>query len=205
MKHCSLYTLILLLSSVIFLSSCKKGENDPALSLRARDTRVVGDWKLHSGTYSYSRPFSADLKDTYTDSQVIHDSAGVKSYNAFTWDVSFENDGTYTSVKKETAPGGVMQIETVKGTWLFGLKNKTDDLKNKETIILTVTDYASSSGAALSTYETKNPVFGEIWKLDRLSHHEFTIMIEEIEDVPPGIRKTQATFNFRSLKKSVVV
>jgi hypothetical protein len=205
MKHNTLFTLFVLFGSLIWMSACKKGDNDPALSLRSRSARVVGDWKLHSGTYSFSQPFSADLNDTYTDSQVIRDSAGIKVYHAFTWDISFENDGTYTSVKKETAPGGVMETETVKGTWHFTLKNKIDDAKNKEGLILTTTDYALSSGAALSTYETVYPVFGEIWKLDRLSHHEFTIMIETTEDVPPGVRKTKAQFNFRSLKKSVVV
>ena len=31
------------------LSSCKKGENDPFLSLRTRKARLVSDWKLKDG------------------------------------------------------------------------------------------------------------------------------------------------------------
>lgn len=206
MKRYSVFSLLLVLfSTSLMLTSCKKGEEDPALSLRSRYARVVGDWKLHSGSTAFSAPFQADRKETYTDAQVVYDSAGVKKYHAFTWDFSFENDGTFTSVKKETAPGGLEQVETVKGRWQFTMKNKQDDLKNREGIMLTITHFALSSGGALSTSETINPVFGEIWMLERLSHHEFTILMSESESVPPGIRKMEAKFNFRSLKKSVVV
>lgn len=206
MKRYSVFSLLLVLFGAgLMLTSCKKGEEDPALSLRSRYARVVGDWKLHSGNVAYYAPFQDDRKETYTDSQIVYDSAGVKKYHAFTWDFSFENDGTFTSVKKETAPGGLEEVETVKGRWQFTLKNEKDDLKNREGILLSITHYALSSGGALSTFETKNPVVGELWMLERLSHHEFTIRVDQSESVPPGTRKTEAKLNFRSLKKSVVV
>lgn len=44
------------------LTSCKKGENDPFISLRTRKDRVTGDWRLTSGSATlkviqYKDPF----------------------------------------------------------------------------------------------------------------------------------------------------
>jgi hypothetical protein len=47
----ALVLLILFIAS--FLVSCKKGEEDPKLSLRTRKNRVVGKWRLASGKSSY--------------------------------------------------------------------------------------------------------------------------------------------------------
>lgn len=205
MRSNILFLFLSLVFTGVFFSSCKKGDNDPFLSTRSRKARMVGSWKLHSGSTFYSYPFQGDVKETYTNSQIMYDSAGVKKVNAFTWDITFENEGSFTSVIQETAPGGIMETETIKGRWQFVMNNKKDDLKNREAIILTVKDYSISSGGVLSGYKTINPISGSIWRLDQLSHHEFTIVMEETEAVPAGIRKDQRKFTFRSLKKSVVV
>lgn len=42
MKHILLFPI----AALLILASCKKGEDDPFLSLRSRDARIRGEWKL---------------------------------------------------------------------------------------------------------------------------------------------------------------
>jgi hypothetical protein len=46
----------------LFPAACKKGENDPLISLRTRKDRVAGDWRLTGGSATrkvirYKDPF----------------------------------------------------------------------------------------------------------------------------------------------------
>jgi len=50
------FILISLLSVFVF-SECKKGEEDPLISLRTRKARVVGKWKIKSGTVKHAGDF----------------------------------------------------------------------------------------------------------------------------------------------------
>jgi hypothetical protein len=45
-------TLLLLLAGGLLLTACKKGEDDPFLSLKSRDARIRGEWKMTERTYS---------------------------------------------------------------------------------------------------------------------------------------------------------
>jgi hypothetical protein len=40
--------LVMLAALIVIpaFQSCKKGENDPAISFRSRDARLIGNWKL---------------------------------------------------------------------------------------------------------------------------------------------------------------
>ena len=44
--------LLLILALVAAFTSCKKGENDPFLSLKSRKGRLAGDWIVKSATYT---------------------------------------------------------------------------------------------------------------------------------------------------------
>jgi hypothetical protein len=46
MKQFTWKSSLFLLTAVITLQGCKKGENDPFLSLRSRDARITGEWEL---------------------------------------------------------------------------------------------------------------------------------------------------------------
>lgn len=41
-----LFLLFIISTTILYLASCKKGEDDPAISLRSRDSRFVGNWKI---------------------------------------------------------------------------------------------------------------------------------------------------------------
>ena len=38
--------LFVVLAATFILPSCKKGENDPFISLKSRDARITAKWKL---------------------------------------------------------------------------------------------------------------------------------------------------------------
>ncbi len=52
LRKFTLLSLAILLA-VPFFSSCKRGENDPLLSLTSRDSRISAVWTLSSGYYDY--------------------------------------------------------------------------------------------------------------------------------------------------------
>lgn len=52
-KYLSIILLISVVLGTFTLNSCKKGPNDPFLSLRSRKARMVGDWTIQK--YSYER------------------------------------------------------------------------------------------------------------------------------------------------------
>jgi len=52
LKRFFLVSLTILLASP-FISSCKRGENDPSLSITTRDARISAVWTLSSGYYDY--------------------------------------------------------------------------------------------------------------------------------------------------------
>jgi len=52
-KYLSIVLLISVVLGTFTLSSCKKGPNDPFISLRSRKARMVGDWTI--AKYSYER------------------------------------------------------------------------------------------------------------------------------------------------------
>jgi hypothetical protein len=102
------------------LESCKKGEEDPGLSLRSRKGRVVGDWKVsnYSETTTYNQNFatfigpstsSSSTKGTlkvsydgekFITEEIINSSSGgnssVKIVANGDFKYSFKRDGSFT-------------------------------------------------------------------------------------------------------------
>lgn len=127
------------------ITGCKKGENDPFLSLKSRKARISGEWNLTSGTVTET---SSDgvTTDTYVrtySGTTVTDNNGSLSY---TESMTIDKDGTYEVVIVEDG-----DIYTISGNWYFSGKSKDIDLKKKEAVIFSETKYVSSSGS--STYE----------------------------------------------------
>jgi hypothetical protein len=199
MRNSIIWVLCFTLLSTIFVS-CKKGENDPGLSLRPRRERVIGKWYLHSGKVVYTPPKDPQEVSTYTDSQHTFEKAGARIVSAHDWTLSFDRAGTFNQIIKETAPGSITATETIKGNWAFMLKNKKQDFRNKEALYLTETFRGSSQGGALSTSEYKNPVTGGIWPIDQLKNTEMIIKFVTEEEKPDGFHVTDVYLVFRTLK-----
>lgn len=144
------------------ISSCKKGENDPFLSLKSRKARITGEWQLTEGTRtSSSTAFGITTTNTatYTGSSVSYDGT---SYS-YTEKLTIAKDGTY-----EVAIVQDGDAYTEKGNWFFAGKIKDFDLKNKEAIMFVAQQY--SSGGQIETYD--GLYSGDVMIIDQLKNKE---------------------------------
>ena len=60
-----LAALALVIAATSF-SGCKKGENDPFLSLKSRKSRAAGEWKLSAFTTTYTDASGTDTQTLAT-------------------------------------------------------------------------------------------------------------------------------------------
>lgn len=149
--------VLLIFFSILFLFSCKKGEEDPYLSLLSRKTRLVGKWKpLKSETYSKTTTYFGYIEEiTKVDDDSVKYSffviggayveiaSKIKEFS-----IEFNNDGSWTLIKSlhndfYHTHGLAATWKTystnqlTSGYWTFG--NKINgEYKNKERLILDV-------------------------------------------------------------------
>lgn len=150
MKTTFLKVFVLLFIGVLTLEGCRKGENDPLVSLRTRDARVTGEWKLVEYESTRTEFLSAG-SITFTEVRTT-------SYDGTTWTTTnpgetnsflysrnlvIEKDGTY--IYSETSDGDFVE-ENGRWSWLSDAKKKRrilldnegvfyiDQLKNSEMI-----------------------------------------------------------------------
>ncbi|HLP53431.1 MAG TPA: hypothetical protein VK151_00295 [Fluviicola sp.] len=157
MKNSLQIALCGLLLSTTFLSSCKKGEDDPFFSLRSRKARIAGEWNVTKMQYNESSVSNNTTEtstitydgttettvDTYT---TMGSTITTTQTDTYTEQYTFEKDGTYTYVRNYGS-GTV----TVEGTWIFLGKSKENELKKKEAILLTETKYTTSNNTVAYT------------------------------------------------------
>jgi len=159
------------LGLLVVTPSCKKGENDPAISLSSGKARVAGDYNLDSWT-SYTKTSDSDgvitettiTLDNNDGARVVKttddgESATVTrniTVNKATF--NFTKDGTWETVLNTTTTwteegGGLIidqytytVVETMmeSGTWSF-LGGEAEGFANKESLIMTVLMSESTS------------------------------------------------------------
>ena len=144
------------------ISSCKKGENDPFISLKSRKARISGEWKLSEGTIT-----ETSTSGGTTDTDVTTYTGTTKSYNGntstYSETLTIEKDGTFESVIIED---GVYL--TIRGNWYFSGKSKDIELKKKEAIIFSELQYVFTSGT-----NTYTGLYGDqIILIDQLKNKE---------------------------------
>ena len=113
----SLFTIVLI---VLTFKNCKKGEDDPSVSLRSRTARVAGEWKISAKNMKTSTTTIDFLGTTTTgtNSEVLNGTTlTVESVNngntstrvtEYTLNYTFDKEGAYTLKSNE--------IETEKDT-----------------------------------------------------------------------------------------
>lgn len=140
---------LLMLTSIVF-TGCKRGEEDPAISFKSRDSRIEGEWDLTSYTKETSTT-TENVAATGGENSSIQTSnisytgttltkSGTQNLNGditvyepesfnYTLAVTFDKDGTYTFeetlTSKETI--GTKNSESGTGAWMWSntAKNKT--------------------------------------------------------------------------------
>jgi hypothetical protein len=88
--------LLLLTFLTLVLVNCKKGKDDPFISLRSRDHRIVGNWKLLSGTVSYMHGLRKQDITYSEDEEVISGDAIFNSNMTIphTFSINIKKDGS---------------------------------------------------------------------------------------------------------------
>jgi hypothetical protein len=160
----------ILMTSVILFDGCKKGPEDPFISFKSREKRMIGKWKV----VEFKINGEDTLETTWSDPdvQAVPPSCGTKkvSYN-YTNDTrfNFDKNGRYdvtTKIKTiqtitYTSPGTSCQNTTntlldtkavSKGLWNF--VGGVGSIKNKEQLVLT---------------ESEDGVLGNVYNIIRLS------------------------------------
>jgi len=130
---------------------CKKGENDPFISLKSRDGRITGTWKLsnvdqsnENTTNSSGKIVSTTTTEKYDGTNWTSSGFGPANTFPFSYEITIEKDGTWSSIEIDD---GDTKEESGYWSWTDSKKNKTgifianafwtiDQLKNKEMITI---------------------------------------------------------------------
>ena len=113
------------------MTACKKGENDPFISLKTRKGRITGEWKLVEGTVIETETIDGETgvyQTTYTSSTRVGDDGSTDDY---TENLIINRDGTYEEIIVQN--GSTIKV---KGNWYFSGKNEEIDLKKKEAVVV---------------------------------------------------------------------
>lgn len=159
--------LCFILAISILMPACKKGENDPFLSLKTRKARITGQWK----------PTKIEATETKGDSTFTWSLKGgtmyVKlngsDYTSFSLDetLNIEKDGTFNRYMNQ---GGYKY--TANGVWYFGGKNKEEDLKNKELVVFAYKNEKYDPG---NTYSYSGLNVDNPYRIDQLKNEEMVL------------------------------
>lgn len=159
-------------------TSCKKGENDPFLSLSSRKARLTGEWTVSS---SYSKSTNTSGSNTTINVNDFNGSTNTYTYTFNgastsntenkTIEFTINRDGSFTKITTNTTDEEKYE-ET--GIWTFAGKDKTSEYKNKEVVVFYTqkTVYTDLSDNSTSTEETTTVNFGETYVIDQLKGKE---------------------------------
>ena len=154
MKYSAIVLVVVLVGSI--LPSCKKGEEDPALSFKSRKARLSGEWMEkdfstntpHIDTLLYIQDNYAIGTSTYQINNIIINKDG-------TWESTSEYDYQLDRLTVDALYLTKSKIASKSsGTWSFLGKIK-GDYKNKERIILS---YEKGESTSLLEYSEKTPL-----------------------------------------------
>ena len=181
-KYSFLLIIILTITSLI---SCKKGDNDPLLSLLTRTQRLNGNWKVIKEESKIEYNITG-LEDTSIVTNVIFDgnmaiattvykntesSLTVIDTSYYNEEIKFEKNGSYSKSIKNLSTSS---LTTVEGNWIFLGKSDGYDLKNKEAILLTSSSQLNSNGISTTIFNYYD-LDGETLVIDRLTNKELII------------------------------
>lgn len=180
---------LFLISIIIVFAfpSCKKGENDPFLSLRSRKARLTGEWELKAGTLTFT-----DISGSWTTTYNGTTATSPSGTYLYTEKWSIKKDGSFELTNNFDG-----DISTTKGYWSFGDKVKGMDLKNKESVIFRVTSetYVNNGNTNTGTYTgTSCPVF--TYNIIELKNKVMAIKVEGTDTWSTNFDSNSGTMTF---------
>jgi hypothetical protein len=180
MKKNTLSKILLIAIVFGFFSQCKKGKDDPFISLRTRKDRMAGEWTLKSGTFDSkytSTNYSSSTYVSFTSS--TYNLTNSSTNNNIT--ITNTETGTYSYKLLIEKDGFFRMTQVVDGDLIItsGNWNFTagiGDLKNKEQIVLNVTSESDPSGSTVYQGNRTNYTFN----IRELRHKKLVIYLSEI-------------------------
>jgi len=181
MKFRLLILSLVLAGTFLSFSSCKKGENDPFLSLSSRKARLTGEWKLTNALWTIQS--GSDIVTYSYDGTQMTQTYNNDSYNyAYSETLSILKDETFTSVVSEPDDWfeTIMVTTTINGIWYFVDGNKNLDIKNAERVCFQATKETTSfdSDTEIHKYEGTSNNNVSLILLDELKNKEFIQKID---------------------------
>jgi hypothetical protein len=169
--------LLALVATVFILPACKKGPDDPFLTIRGRKDRLCQTWTLSSGSTTEISGGTTTI-DTYTSSIITETSGGATGSAPHTETLTFNTDGSYEIQTSTTYPTFTVTDDN-KGYWYFGRKNKGLGIKAKEEVVLVCTsDINTDSGTSTVSEYTGSDCPTSTFLLDELKHSEIIIKLD---------------------------
>lgn len=198
MKTTAKIALAALAISALAFDGCKKGANDPFLSIHTRKARVAGDWTAKSGSGSYGTTgnMTTWTFDGTTYSQTVNSNT---TTNGLSYTANFEKDGTFKIVITSTTTGS-SDVETMTGTWNFTAG--VGDAKNKDHIVLrTLSDVdvltvGTNSNTSTNTY-TGDSAPTTIWYIDELKNKEMIVKWDGTDNDGTTTQTDTGTWTFQ--------
>ncbi len=208
-------TAILLAGSLLTLESCKRGENDPAISLVSRTNRLVGTWKMTqkqgsivtnttigstSSSYSISSSYTDATQNGMEQTQTsVNTNAPVTDNFLYTFRITFEKTGDYNydAVFYVPVNSSTSTTQIYKGT---GNWNWVDKGKDKVALQLLNEGTVGSALDSLDAGTLLPYTITNEYYLDRLSSKDMTWKyfandVTAIDTVTVA-NTTNFTFNF---------
>lgn len=184
-KYFSLLFLLVLSTTVIFESCFKKGDDDPFISFKSRESRLKGKWDVTkyfisgidmlnyedypSSYYSYLCGNYKKINKTIMVMEYDFDKDGeVKITINQTNSTIYDYSNNYCTDQAQSCSGNAIQL------WKWAFLNKNDGKKNKERIVVNTENeydtYTYCNGYSNNFYNTS--VFPFVYNITRLSNKE---------------------------------
>lgn len=161
-------------------TGCKKGENDPFISLRSRKARMAGEWTVSKGegkSTSTASSYTSTTTWTYDGAQesstTTTTSGSISTTDTdvdkFTREYTFEKDGAFKMVETDNDDSPAT-VTTYTGTWNF--TGGVGETKNKSQVLIAVTSI--TSGSSTTTYEGSEALT-MLYDIDQLKNKEIIL------------------------------
>lgn len=182
MKKWIVYFFVLTMIAPV---SCKKGEDDPSVTLRTRKNRLTGTWNIES--YAFTSTFGDIRSITFDPSLGLTYSAeDSTSYTReFSWDITFDSDGLYASIQKEDFPQDTLDgsdayalTTNEKGIWEFTGGNSSPSKSKLALFPEEVSSTRTDQGSNIEITITENTTDAFVYDIDRLTNKELWLSYE---------------------------
>jgi hypothetical protein len=131
--------LLALLFTTAFVSSCKRGEEDPFFSLRSRDKRVMGEWVVSTiesrqelNSSSNSNVTNTIIEMKYSGDNMVVDTSITTNTTTYKRTLTSKEYSSTLNIMEGGVLEGVEKFsdETVTGTGITGATTNIQSIKN---------------------------------------------------------------------------